>query len=83
MHDAYQLNRIIEKMKTLEMKVRPFMPEPGKVIVDINGYQLTPQELIALDSENKITSSDIEDYAWHRQAQRDVSTGAKMAGDNA
>jgi hypothetical protein len=83
MHDAYQLDLIIKKMKALNMNVRPFMPEQGKVIVDINGYQLTPQELIVLDSENKITASDIEDYAWHRQAQRDASAESKMLGDNA
>jgi hypothetical protein len=72
MHDAHQLNLIIEKMKALNMDVKPFMPEPGKVIVNVNGYELTPKEILALDSQNKITNSDIEDYAWNRQAQRDA-----------
>jgi hypothetical protein len=65
-HLQYELHRIIQKMIALKMNVTTFMPEQGKLMVNVNGHVLTPEEVFMLDSENKITSWDINAYAGQR-----------------
>jgi hypothetical protein len=60
----YPINRAIRKMIAMKMNVGSSMVRhDGKMAHPVNGYILTSEQILELDSKNELTSWGIREYA--------------------
>jgi hypothetical protein len=60
----YPINRAIRKMIAMKMNVgNAMVMHDGKMVHPVNGYLLTSEQILELDSKNELTSWGIRDFA--------------------
>ena len=74
-HMAFEskLHKAIRKMIAQKMNVsHAFVTHEGKMVHPVNGYLLTTEQILDLDSRNELTSWGIRDFAKRlEQEQRE------------
>jgi hypothetical protein len=59
-----RLHKAIRKMIAQKMNIsRAFVTHEGKMVYPVNGYLLTVEQILELDSRNELTSWGIRDLA--------------------
>jgi hypothetical protein len=60
----YPINRVIRKMIAMKMNVgKALVRHDGKMVHPVNGYLLTSEQILELDSKNELTSWGIREFA--------------------
>lgn len=73
-------HKAIRKMIAQKMNVsRPFVTHEGKMIYPVNGYLLTAEQILELDSRNELTSWGIRDLAKRVEEEQRTNTEPSRA----
>jgi hypothetical protein len=64
-HQEYEsrLHKAVREMIERKMTVRTFVTHDGKMISNVNGYNLTVEQILELDSKGNLTSWGIAEFA--------------------
>ena len=66
-----KLHKAIRKMIAQKMSIsRAFVTHEGKMVYPVNGYILTVEQILELDSRNKLTSWGIHDLATRAEEEQ-------------
>jgi hypothetical protein len=73
----FPIQRAVRRMVDRNMLVRTFVTHEGRMIRHVNGYNLTADQILRLDSNGELTSEGIETFArkWAEQ-QEGASRGS-------
>lgn len=58
-----RLHRAIRKMIERKMTVRTFVTHEGRMIRNVNGYNLTAEQILELDLKGELTNCGIAEFA--------------------
>jgi hypothetical protein len=64
-----RLHRAVRKMIERKMNVRTFVTYDGKMIRNVNGYNLTAEQILELDSKGELTAWGITEFAQKFEAK--------------
>ncbi len=60
-----RLHSAIRRMIERKMTVNSFVTHDGRMIHNVNGYNLTADQVLELDSKNQVTPWGIVEYVKH------------------